>query len=199
VKYVVKASVLIAVAALSASLWSESVQTKVIDVTLCDLVDRPLEFANKHVRVRGKVKAGYEYSGLTDDRCHPASGQVPSVWLENIPDTPVDDAETYARGWSMEQFIKATKFGELSGDGPPVTWETPSPLRALDEDQRRALTHALTPGARVVVIGRYDCAGDGLLVRSRDGRFSFRKAYGHLNCCPGRIVPEAVDMFTWGR
>lgn len=192
-KYVVETIVLVAVAALSANLWSEPSQSEVIDTTLCDLVDRPLAFANKHVRVRGKVEAGYEYFGLVDDRCDSTSGNAPSVWLEH---TPVDDAESYARGWSMKDFIRAVTLGELTGDGPPVTWETPSPLRVLDEHQRHALTRALRPSARVVVIGRYDYAGDGLLVKSRDGHFSFRLAYGHLNCCPGRLVPEAVEAFN---
>ena len=172
-----------------------SAPPEIADTTLCDLVNRPLEFANRHVRVRGTVEVGLEYFGLSNDACSSARSTGARAWLDVAGE---DEAFTYARGWSMQRFVKATVSGELAGAGPPVHWQTPSKLAPLDDQQRDALRRALAAsketGVKVIVTGRFDYAGDGLLIRSSDGHFSLQSAYGHLNCCPARIVVEKAEV-----
>ena len=164
-----------------------------IDATLRDLATRPLDFANRHVRVTGTIRVGFEVSVLTDDWCDAAGCE--RIWL----DYPEEDERlAFARGWPVKRFLAAWQAGELAGDGPAVEWQAPASLSALDPKQREALHEALEregeEGARVVVTGRYDYAGDGLLVRSSPGHFSQQSAYGHLNCCRGRLVLESVEV-----
>jgi hypothetical protein len=157
---------------------------------VCDLTSRPLEFANRHVRVVGTIRAGLETFTLLDDRCQEAGGFA--VWL----DEPEPEAYAFARGWPAKRFIAALKAGQLTGDGPSVQWQTPAALSQFDPKQDKALDRALGKAneVRAIVTGRYDYAGDGLLIRSAEGHFSQQSAYGHLNCCPGRIVLEAVEL-----
>ena len=54
----------------------------IVEATVCDLAQRPLEFENKHVRVRGTVKAGLEYFGLSDDACPRANSTGGGIWLD---------------------------------------------------------------------------------------------------------------------
>jgi len=51
--------VVLALAILATSIIAApSAPPEIADTTLCDLVNRPLEFANRHVRVRGTVEVG---------------------------------------------------------------------------------------------------------------------------------------------
>ncbi len=187
----------LALVVLAASFSLAAIPARTIaDATLCDLAARPLDFANRHVRLFGTIEVGPEHFGLADDMCQSASRAGASVWLD-YPDEV--ETVTYARGWSMQQFLDALRSGKLTGDGPPVQWQVPRALAKFDPKQREALNLVLATskgaGVKVVVTGRYDYAGDGLLVRSSDGSFSLRSAYGHLNCCKARIVLESVQLF----
>src|SRR5438034_10434201 len=147
----------------------------IIEASVCDLAQRPLEFANKHVRTRGTVQEGPEYFGLSDDACPSGDGVGGGIWLD-LPGQ--DDISKYYRGWSTQRFIQATKSGELHGDGPAVSWQTPISLAPLDPPQRERLSRALAGSqhraVNVIVTGRFDYAGGGLLIMTSDGRFSFK-------------------------
>ena len=161
-----------------------SVPPDVVEVTPCDLLEQPLTYANRHVRVRATIETGPEFVGI---RCAAGVELKGCVWLAQPGD---DDTLRYARGWSSEQFVDAVRSGALMGDGPQATWETPAPLVASRAHFK------LTRLGRVpsIITGRFDYSADGLLVQSRDRRYSWQAGFGHLNACPGRLVLEAVDV-----
>src|SRR5438309_339461 len=76
----------------------------IVEVSLCDLLQRPLDFENGHVRVRGTVKVGLEYVVLTDDACSSRRDPRADVWLD-FPDQ--NEIVKYYRGWSTERFVRA--------------------------------------------------------------------------------------------
>src|SRR5437773_834172 len=83
-------------------------------------------------------------------------------------------------------------------DRPALSWQTPATLAPLDPKQKERLLRAFDkpPQHRAVsaiIIGRFDYAGGGLLVKSSQGAYSYKAAFGHLNCCTGRIVVEQVE------
>jgi hypothetical protein len=167
----------------------------VVDVTVCDLVERPLEFTNKHVRVRGTVHDGPEFSVVIADAC-PSNGTTSgNIWLEQ---PGYDEILMYDRGWSAQKFIQAVKSGQLKGEGPPVVWQIPVPLTPLDQKQMKAVHRVVKKnphrGVQVVITGRFDFAGDGLLIKSGHAGFEFKAAFGHLNCCSQRIVLEHIEL-----
>ena len=188
-----KLSCILGLAVIAATLSLAAGPPVVLDVTLWDLTNRSLEFANRHVRVTGTIHIGYESFILMDDRCGAPSCE--SAWLSEPNE---DEMSTFARGWSTKRFLHALKSGQLMGEGPDVEWQAPAPVSALDPQRVEAIDEALEradeKGVRFLVTGRYDYAGDGLLVRQGSGRFSLMFAYGHLNCCPGRIVLQSVQV-----
>src|SRR5207249_12232344 len=97
-----------------------------------------------------------------------------------------------------ERFVRAVKSGELQGDGPPVRWQTSTSLVPLEPKDQALLSGALGRsqgrGVRVIITGRFDYAGGGLLIKSSKGEFSFMPAFVHLNCCSRRIVLERVEV-----
>jgi hypothetical protein len=165
----------------------------VADATACALIEHPLEFANRHVRVGGTVTVGYEFFGLMDEACPSDNTSSGRIWLDDR-----DDLRAYSRGWSWQRFFAAIQAGQLQGDGPRVDWETPTPVTPIDQTQLKRLYRALNKRhlhqVHAKVIGRSDYAGDGLLMKSPDGHFTLQTGFGHLNGCSGRIVLESVEV-----
>jgi len=99
---------------------------------------------------------------------------------------------------TAQRFILAVKTGQLEGDGPALVWTIPvslSPLSPNDVDvMHGAVKEGKNPGRPLVIVGRFEFAGDGLLLKSSRDTFSFMKAFGHLGCCPSRIVLEHVEI-----
>jgi hypothetical protein len=60
----------------------------------------------------------------------------------------------------------------------------------LEEDQRKVAKR----NATVIVTGRFDFAGDGMLVKSKDGQFQFVGGFGHLGFWNRRIIVERIDL-----
>ena len=172
----------------------------IVEATVCDLAQHPLEFENRHVRVRGTLETGPEYFGLGDDACPSANSMGAGIWLDFQDD---DEIFKYYRGWSAQRFVQAAKLGELHGDGPAVSWQTPVPLAPLDPKQKKCLLSASDEAQHrapsVIITGRFDYAGGGLLVKSSQGPYSYKAAFGHLNCCTGRIVLEQVEVLDNAR
>jgi len=171
----------------------------IVDVKVCDLLTRPLEFANRHVRVRGTFPDG-DYQLLQDRSCTPPAHTNETVSLRwpflGVPQ-PDDDMVLFDRGWSAQRFIRALKTGQLDGNGPDVVWQTPAPLTALNQARWEHVKNALANDqgtVEVVVTGRFDFAGDGLLVKSKDGHYQFVGGYGHLGSWTRRIVVERIDL-----
>lgn len=173
----------LAVVATVAEPWVLAAGRPPTDMSLCDLLAHPLTSANLRVRVVGTLESGPESLALLGGPC--SDGTRPRVWLE-----VAHQAEHFAfsRGWSAQRFVAASEAGELRGDGPRVEWDAPLPVAPFASDQGVALTD----GTRVRVTGRYDYAGDGLLIRDDAGHFSLRTGYGHLNCCSSEIVVESI-------
>jgi hypothetical protein len=175
----------------------------IIDVEFCDLFTRPLEFANRHIRVKGTF-ADDNYVLLEDRKCPPPANTNGTIWLKlasiGSPQSD-DDLVAFVRGWSAARFVRATHDGKLQGKGPQVVWQIPSPLMAMDEkrwDAMRAILDKDEQKVAVAVTGRFDFAGDGLLVKLRDGHFQFVGGFGHLGAWNRRIVVEEID-FVQGR
>src|SRR5262245_31613442 len=96
--------------------------TEAIDTTVCALVQRPLDFENKRVRVQAIIQTGPEFFGVTTEACSPDRGDWHgAIWLDYPGD---DEFISYYRGWSTGRFIQAVHSGELGGDGPVVPWRT---------------------------------------------------------------------------
>src|SRR5262245_11738397 len=132
--------------------------SRVVTVTTCDLVDRPLQYANHRVRVRGRILGGPGSSPLVGDGC--PSGQTPSFWVE-LPED--DDIVKYEPGWSIQRYAKAVKSGELREDGPDRAWTLPLPLETPRSCELKAARIAVERsdrrGIEVVVTGRFDVVG----------------------------------------
>src|SRR5881397_1844962 len=145
----------------------------IVEATVCDLAQHPLEFENRHVRVRGTLETGPEYFGLGDDACPSANSMGAGIWLDFQDD---DEIFKYYRGWSAQRFVQAAKLGELHGDGPAVSWQTPVPLAPLDPKQKKRLLSASDEAQHrapsVIITGRFDYAGGGLLVKSSKDAYS---------------------------
>src|SRR5213594_791244 len=151
----------------SHSTAASELPSEIVELSVCDLVHRPLAFENKHVRVRGTVRVGLESVVLTDDACSLPGEPRADVWLD-FPDQ--NEIFKYYRGWSTERFARAVKSGELQGDGPPVRWQTSTSLVPLEPKDQALLSGALGRsqgrGVRVIITGRFDYAGGGLLIKS---------------------------------
>jgi hypothetical protein len=155
----------------------------VIEVTPCDLLKQPLTFANRHVRVRATIETGPEFVVI---RCVGNADVQGCIWLDQPTD---DDTLRYARGWSSQQFVDSVRSGALEGEGPQATWQIPALLVA----SRAQFNLGKLAQARALITGRFDYYGDGVLVKSRNHRYSWQAGFGHLNACPSRLVLEAVD------
>jgi hypothetical protein len=171
----------------------------IIDVKFCELLLRPLEFANKHIRVKGTFADG-GYNLLEDRKCSLPANTNLTIRLKmpfiGVPQ-PDDDIVAFVRGWSAARFVRAARNGEFKGNGPQVVWQLPSPLMALDEEHWKAIKAILgedKQNATVVVTGRFDFAGDGLLVKSKDGHFVFVGGFGNYGSWNWRIVVERIDF-----
>ena len=175
-------------------------QLDIIDVKFCDLLLRPLEFANRHIRVRGAFADG-SYNLLEDKKCFLPANTNLTIWLK-LPLIgvlqPDDDIVAFVRGWSAGKFVRAARNGEFKGNGPQVVWQLPSPLMVLDKEHWNAIKAILGEDKQdvtvVVVTGRFDFAGDGLLVKSKDGHFEFVGGFGHMGSWNWRIVVERIDL-----
>jgi len=167
----------------------------ITDATVCDLLEHPLEFANRHVRVQAVVVSGPEFFGLAYVDCLSARGRI---WLERAGDD--DDISKYDRGWSVHEFVRAGTSGQLNESS--IAWQVPVRVRPLDKKELKSLYRALRrsrgEGVEAVVEGRFDSAEGGLLVPSDQGGFSLFSAFGHLNCCTSRIVVEHVEVAVEG-
>jgi hypothetical protein len=168
----------------------------IVEATVCDLLSRPLEFANRHVRVRAATSEGSVLFPV-DDACSAPPSTNGSIWLE-LP--PTVDIAMYDRGWSAQRFIQALGAGQLKGDGPEVRWQVPATLTPLDPEQWKSVLRALDKShgerVQVVITGRFDFAGDGLLVRSPRGDYSLWGGFGHMGSWPQRIVLERIEVAT---
>ena len=174
--------------------------TDIIEVTVCDLAQRPQDFENRHVRVHDIIQTGPEFLGFTYNACPSIPNKNGNaIWLDFPGDFLTEDEfHKYYRGWSLERYVQAVHSGELRGDGPSVPWQTPLPLASPDHKEMKRLSRALKRakdrGVEAVVTGRFDYSGSGLLVQSSGGALSFLPGFGHLNCCSGRIVVERIEV-----
>jgi|GEM_PF-3860788 hypothetical protein len=171
-----------------------------INVTVCDLVHRPLDFENKHIRIQGRARFAFEISALVDKTC-PADNKLAGIiWLD-FGDNSYEIVKYY-RGWSIMDFVRASNAGELKGEGPSVAWQTASAVTPLDPAKRDAFFQVLKERpARmsdkdvvVTIIGRFDFAGGGLLIYTRDKHLLFMSGFGHINGYSGRIVVESIEL-----
>jgi hypothetical protein len=159
-----------------------------LDVDICALNARPLDYENRRVRVSGEAVSGSESVALSNETCSAY------IWL----DESTEKYEKFYRGWSLGQFAVAASRGQLKGEGPAVDWRVPLPVISPDKDQLAILGKGLrkTNGGpvRAIITGRFDFAGNGLLTYSRERGYEFVPAFGHLNCCKSRIVIERVEL-----
>jgi hypothetical protein len=171
-----------------------------INVTLCDLVRRPLDFENKHIRIQGRARFIFEVRALVDDNC-PADNQISGmIWLDF--DESFYKILKYSRGWSWMDYARAVNAGELKGEGPSVAWQTASAVAPLEPDKISAFFQALKKrrgrkvdkDVLVTIVGRFDFAGGGLLVYTQDKNFTFATGFGHINGYSRRIVIESIEL-----
>ena len=166
----------------------------VLDTSICDLMARPLYFANRIVRVHATLHASPESITASDYSCPHVAFAQPVLWLEKQPAQP--DVFVFSRDWTSQQFVQAWQSGELTGSGPAVEWQSPAGLTPLDAHELKELGRMLRKASKhptpVVIIGRYDYVGNGLLIKAESGSFSFRLGYGYLGVWLGQIVLQSV-------
>lgn len=110
------------------------------------------------------------------------------IWLESK-----DDGITrYYSGWSIDEFVKMVKTGDLDSRAANVNWIVPATVTPISEAELKTLAQSLKPRSprKATVVGRFDYVGKGRLVYGRDGRTTFTIGFGHMNGFSRRIVLE---------
>jgi hypothetical protein len=192
---IVAAAMMIAVHGMTPSSIARAEEPAPVDVSVCALLTRPLDFENTHVRVRGTVVVGPESFALVDASCSSNTTLFDQVWLDQPED---DHLGKYSRGWSGADYMRALASGQLSGSGPETSWQIPLPVGPLNRKRLHRLYRAIDendcPQADAIITGRFDFAGGGLLVLSRRGSYELVGGFGHLSGFERRIVMEDVRV-----
>jgi hypothetical protein len=183
----------IALIALAASLQTP------IEATVCDLVRRPLDFANKQVRIQGRARFIFELRALVDDNCPSDGFTIGLIWLD------FGDPEKilkYFGGWNIVDYAKAWKAGQLNGENTPVAWQSASEVSPPEPGKISEFYQALKKkrGGKadkdvfVTIIGRFDFAEHGLLIYTQDRKLTFKPGFGHMGYYSRRIAIESIEF-----
>jgi hypothetical protein len=174
-----------------------------INVTVCDLVCRPLDFENKHIRVQGRARFVFEVQALVDETC-PADNRIAGmIWLDfGDPDNILK----YFAGWTTSDYLLAIKAGEVKGEETSVAWQTASAISPMEPGKISKFYRAFRKksGAKankdvlVTIIGRFDFTEKGLLIYSQDKGLTFKPGFGHMNRYSGRIAIESIELVKKG-
>jgi hypothetical protein len=184
--------------------WQEQVRpprdSGALDATICDLAREPLRFANRIVRVRGRVYSAFEVFALVDGHCSTDNTEGANVWLDTFAlIDPTADFVRYSRGWPLLQCVIASHKGELEdGARRSATWEdlvavAPVPKSQMERFERRLRNHHGSQFANAILVGRFEYSEGGLLMMDRDGRLSCVGGFGHLGAYSRRIVLASID------
>jgi hypothetical protein len=174
-----------------------------INVSVCDLVRRPLDFKNKHIRVQGKARFVFEVRALVDENC-PADNRIAGmIWLDfGDPDNILK----YFSGWTTRDYFLALKAGEVKGEETSVSWQTASAISPMEPGKISEFYKAFKKksGAKankdvlVTIIGRFDFTEKGLLIYTQDKGLTFKPGFGHMGRYSGRIAIESIELVKKG-
>lgn len=167
-------------------------ESAAIDVTFCDLVERPSDYANRRVRLTAAVGSGLETFTLYDEGCPTDNRAGGQIWLETKdPDRGVQHVD----GWSMEDFVRTTGR-DLERDWETLAWTSRLEVASMPAAELTALNRALerSHDLAVTVTGRFDFDGTGRLVKGTDGAIRYTWRFGHTNGYSRRIVIEHLAV-----
>ncbi len=174
-----------------------------MDITVCDLVRRPLDFLDKRIRVQGKARFVFEVQALVDETC-PADNKIAGmIWLDfGDPDNILK----YFGGWTTSDYLLAVKAGEVKGEETSVAWQTASPISPMEPRKISEFYRAFRKKSGVkahkdvlvTIVGRFDFTEKGLLIYSQDKGLSFKPGFGHIGGYSGRIAIESIELVEKG-
>jgi len=192
-------------------------------VDLCALVAAPERFADRVVRVRGRVVVGPEISALWSEACH---GEIwldmPGAGPTAMVTTDLDGPGCYGRvvrGVSHDEFVEWAFSGKFKTPDA-LRWEDvapPTPIQYVRNGKWRRFVRKVTqqrPERRGVacgycprysvsatLVGRFENSHSGCVKREADGRYHFYggSGFGHLNGFKSRLLVGEVVAFTASR
>jgi hypothetical protein len=159
------------------------------DVSLFELRENGTVYNNCRVRVRGEYPLWQGSIGITD----PKKGNILVSTLLEFKDDA--DIVKECRPFQATDFVRLAQSGELERTVDKITWLAPLPVNPVSADQLEAV-HKLWKRkdhktVEVVVVGRFDCTGNGgRLILRRDGTISWIGGFGQN--WGDRIVVESI-------
>ena len=175
-------------------LASGAAHAQVVDASVCDIVNHPMKFDGKMVRVKGVVSADFDSLIVRGDSCDSA------LWLN------------YPAGTKAKSGPAAVLTMQLaSGSAVSVPAWTSRPPVTLDKNPDFANFDALlsarvkTPGiclgcvkndVTATLTGRVDGTDNAGLVRDESGAVKSLDGFGNLSGFPARLVLQSVTGAT---
>ena len=167
---------------------------QVVDASVCDVINHPMKFDGKMVRVKGVVTSDFDSLIVRGDSCDSA------LWL------------SYPAGSKAKSGPAAVLTMQLaSGSAAPVPAWAGRPAVVLDRNAEFATFDTLlsakvkTPGiclgcvkndVMATLVGRVDGTENAGLVRDPSGSVKSLDGFGNLSGFPARLVLQSVSGAT---
>lgn len=162
-------------------------------LTVRGLIAASVTFRDSIVRVSGRLGVGRHARALLDDAC-PTDNTLGGTILVSYPEER--STQPYADSVYLEDYLRAVRGGQLDELARSRPWHGTQPVvfepGPLDRRLRDLLKKHST--ALVTVVGRFDYAVGGRLVRSaRDSAIAFTGGFGHMGGYSRQLVLRRIE------
>jgi hypothetical protein len=179
-----------------ASVLSCGLHAQTVDATVCDILDKPLSFNGKTVRVKGTVAAGLDSFMIKGDSC---KNRVNGIWLSYPEGTKAKSGPA-----AIVQIQAASNFkGNVAAAAqPPVTLDKSKDFKQFDSylstppKMNGTCLGCVKYEVSATLVGRLDAVENANLQRDKDGKITGLGGYGNLNAYKARLVLQSVSDVT---
>jgi hypothetical protein len=177
-------------------IFSCGLHAQTTDATVCDILDKPLSFNGKIVRIKGTVAVGFDYFIIKGDTCN---HRINGIWLSYPEGTKAKSGPA-----AIVQIQAASNF---KGDVPAsaqtaVTLDKSKDFKQFDSYLSTApkvsgtCLGCIKYEVSATLVGRLDAIENASLRRDKDGKIAGIGGYGNLNAYKARLVLESVSDVT---
>ncbi len=171
-------------------------QAQVVDTTVCAVLQNPVKFNGKMVRIKGTVSAGFDQFIVRGSDCRQ---RIDGIWLA-YPEGTKGKAGPDA----LLELQPASNFkGKYTApERTPVKIDKDKEFKKFDsllsQEHRKG---GMCLGCRdyevtATLVGRLDGVADATLKRDASGKIIGFGGFGNLNAYPARLVLQSVSDVT---
>lgn len=169
-----------------------------VDTTVCDILNNPVTFNGKIVRIKGTVAASFDQFVIKGADC--GINVNKNIWLSYPEGT-----KAKAGPAAMVQIQPARNFAGVV----PAVQRTPVTLDKSNKDFKLFDSQLATPYKKggmclgcnkflvsATLVGRLDAVEKAGVQRDKAGKIIGYGGFGHMNAYPARLVLESVSDVT---